>query len=97
MRNGMRPIHPGEILREEFMAPHKLSARALARALSVPTNRVTAIVNEQRSVTAETALRLSLAFGTTPEFWLNLQATYDLRREQIHNEARLRAEVVAIV
>jgi addiction module HigA family antidote len=96
MRNGMRPIHPGEILREEFMAPLKLSASALARSLNVPPNRVTAIVNGERAVTAETAYRLALAFDTTPEFWLNLQTAYDLRSEEILHAKRLRAEVSKI-
>lgn len=96
MRNGMRPIHPGEILRAEFMEPLKLSASALARSLNVPPNRVTAIVNGERSVSAETAYRLALAFDTTPEFWLNLQTTYDLRSEEINNAKKLRAEVLKI-
>ena len=74
------PVHPGEILKEEFMVPYGLSARRLADALSVPTNRITAIVNGQRGVTAETALRLSDAFGTTAEFWTNLQDHYELEK-----------------
>ena len=73
------PIHPGEILFEEFMEPLQLSASALARALHVPPNRVTALINGQRSVTADTALRLARYFGTTPEFWLRLQVDFDLR------------------
>ncbi len=72
------PIHPGEILKMEFLDEFKLSAYALAKALAVPTNRVTAIVNGQRAITADTALRLSRFFGTTAEFWLNLQVHYDL-------------------
>lgn len=72
------PIHPGEILREEFMVPHQLSANKLADALQVPTNRITAILNGTRSITADTALRLGSYFGTTPEFWMNLQVHYDL-------------------
>ncbi len=74
--------HPGEILREEFLAPLGMSANALARELRVPPNRITAIVNGTRSVTAETALRLARYFGTTPEFWINLQAGHDLSRAQ---------------
>ncbi len=74
----LAPIHPGEILREEFMTPYKLSANKLAGALGVPANRVTAILNGTRSVTAETALRLSAAFGTSAEFWTNLQSLYEL-------------------
>ena len=74
----MRPVHPGEILREELEALD-MSAKALARALDVPGNRITAILNGQRGITADTALRLSRYLGTTPEFWLNLQKTYELR------------------
>ena len=71
--------HPGEILREAFMSPLGLSANALARALGVPANRITAIIATEspRAVTAGTALRLSRYFGTTPELWLNLQIMYD--------------------
>ena len=74
----LAPVHPGEILKEEFMRPLGLSANALARALRVPPNRISAIVNGSRSVTADTALRLAKAFGSTPDFWLNLQKQYDL-------------------
>ena len=79
MRNKMRPIHPGEHLREE-LAELGLSARAFACALHVPVNRITGILNGRRAVTADTALRLARYFGTTPEFWLNLQTAYELRR-----------------
>jgi antitoxin HigA-1 len=72
------PIHPGEILKTEFLDEFRLTAYALAQALSVPTNRVTGIVNGERAITADTALRLAHCFGTTPEFWLNLQTHYDL-------------------
>lgn len=65
--------HPGVVLREEFMLPLELSANALSRALDVPPNRITTIVNGDRSVTGDTALRLARYFGTTPEFWMNLQ------------------------
>src|SRR2546428_5286837 len=71
-------IHPGEHLAEELEALN-LSAAELARQLKVPTNRITAILNGQRSITGDTALRLAHFFGTTPEFWLNLQSLYDLR------------------
>jgi len=72
--------HPGEILREEFLAPHGMSANALARALRVPPNRITAIISGKspRAVSPDTALRLGRYFGTTPQFWLNLQSAYDL-------------------
>ena len=79
MKNHMRPIHPGEILREEYLRPLRLSANALAHALGVPTNRITAILAGRRSITADTALRLARAFKSTPEFWLNLQQAFDLR------------------
>ena len=82
IRNGMRPVHPGEILHEELDAPG-LSASALSKALDVPVNRITMILRGQRSVTADTALRLSRYFGTTPELWLNLQKTWELRRAEI--------------
>ena len=81
-KNGMRPVHPGEILREELQALD-LSANALSKALDVPVNRITAILNGQRGVTADTALRLARYFGTTPQVWLNLQQTYELRRAEI--------------
>lgn len=79
MKNNMRPIHPGEILREEFLAPMDMSANRLAQVLAVPTNRITEIVGERRAITAETALRLARALDTTPEFWMNLQQAYELR------------------
>jgi antitoxin HigA-1 len=78
MRNQMRPIHPGEVLREEFVVPLGLSRNALARALC-SANQVNAILKESRNLTADTALRLARFFGTTPEFWMNLQKTYELR------------------
>ena len=79
LRNGMRPVHPGEILREE-LDELGMSANALSKALDVPVNRVTAILNGQRGVTANIALRLARYFGTTPRLWLNLQKTSELRR-----------------
>ena len=81
--NRMRPVHPGEILREEFLDPLRMSANALAQVLHVPTNRLTSIIAGKRAVTADTALRLGRAFGTTPQFWLNLQQAYDLRRAEM--------------
>jgi len=71
-------IHPGEILREEFMAPLAVSMNALALALRVPVTRVAEIVHERRAITPDTALRLARYFNTTPRFWINLQAAYDL-------------------
>lgn len=87
-KNGMRPVHPGEILREELQTLG-LSANALSKALDVPVNRITAILNGQRGVTADTALRLARYFGTTPQVWLNLQQTYELRRAEIEVGQRI--------
>lgn len=78
--NGMRPVHPGEVLREEYLKPLAMSVNALARALRLTPGRVNDIVLERRGVSADTALRLSRFFGTTPEFWLNLQMTYELQK-----------------
>jgi addiction module HigA family antidote len=78
IKNAMRPVHPGEILREELEAL-EMSANSLATALGVPGNRITAILNGQRGITADTALRLSRYLGTTAEFWVNLQKAYELR------------------
>jgi addiction module HigA family antidote len=75
----MRPIHPGEILRDELVELG-LSARAFAEALDVPVNRVNQILRERRGVSADTALRLGRYFGTAPEFWMDLQSDYELRR-----------------
>jgi antitoxin HigA-1 len=77
--NKLPPIHPGEILREEFMKPRGLSQNALARALNVPPRRINEIVLEKRGITADTALRLARYFGTSAEMWAGLQADYDLR------------------
>jgi addiction module HigA family antidote len=73
------PIHPGEILREEFMQPMGLSINRLSRDIDVPPGRISAIVNGKRAITADTALRLGKYFGVSPELWLGLQADYDLR------------------
>ena len=81
-KNGMRPVHPGEILREE-LETLGLSANAVSKAVGVPVNRITMILNGQRGVSADTALRLARYFGTTPELWLNLQKTWELRVAEI--------------
>jgi antitoxin HigA-1 len=78
----MPPVHPGETLREEFLKPLKLSANRLALALQVPLTRVTDVVRGKRAITADTALRLARYFKTTPQFWMNLQANYDLEVAQ---------------
>lgn len=87
-KNGMRPIHPGEILDEEFLKPLDMSARKLAELVRVPHNRISAIVAGTRDVTADTALRLARAFDTTPEFWMNLQASHDLRKAEEESDLR---------
>ncbi len=78
------PVTPGDVLREEFMVPLGLSGRALARELGVPSNRITEIVAGERSVTAETAIMLGERFGTSAEFWLNLQMAHDLELARRH-------------
>ena len=91
--NKMRPIHPGEVLREEFLAPLGLSAHALSQALRIPAPRVNDIVRERRSVTPDTALRLARHFGTTAQFWINLQASYDLKIATQKAGAKIAREV----
>ena len=93
MKNAMRPIHPGEILREEYLLPLGMSANMLAKVLHVPANRINGIVNEKRGITADTALRLSRYFQTSAEFWLNLQKIYELRVAEIEVGAKIRREV----
>ncbi|MCY3811553.1 MAG: HigA family addiction module antitoxin [Gammaproteobacteria bacterium] len=82
IRNGMRPVHPGEFLRDEMEAA-SVSEGALSKALDVPLDRVTMILEGLQGVTADTALRLARYFGTTPRLWLNLQQTWELRRAEI--------------
>ena len=84
MKNEMKPVHPGEILSDE-LEELSMSATALAHALAVPTNPVTAILKGQRGITADTALRLSRYFGTSPQLWLNLQKTFELRQAEIES------------
>jgi addiction module HigA family antidote len=93
LMNKMRPIHPGEILREEFLVPLGMSANALAIELKVPAPRINDIVRERRAVTPDTALRLSCYFGTTPQFWLNLQSAYDLKMAELKDGSKIRREV----
>jgi addiction module HigA family antidote len=82
--------HPGEVLREEYLVPLGLSARALARELDVPPNRLTEIMRGTRDVSADTAIRLGRYFGTDPRFWLNLQAAYDLSKaEQVNSYKKI--------
>ncbi len=92
-KNGMRPVHPGEVLREEFLAPLGMSVNALAKALNIPAPRVNDIVRERRGVSADTAMRLARYFGGDARSWLNLQAAYDLRVAEIANAKRIEREV----
>ena len=87
------PVHPGEVLRHDFLEPLGLSAHALALALHVAPNRITAILAGDRAVTAETALRLARHFGTSPGFWLNLQNSHELDVTERAKGERIRAEV----
>lgn len=79
IKNGMRPVHPGEVLREDYLSEIDMSVNALAKALKVPTPRINDIVRERRGVTADTAMRLARYFGGDAASWLNLQSMYDLR------------------
>ena len=93
MTQKLSPIHPGEILEEEFMRPLDLSANSLARAIDVPVTRVSEIVRGRRGVTADTALRLGRLFGTSAEIWLGLQSEYDLRVARRDLEEMIRERV----
>jgi len=90
--NRMRPVHPGEILREDYLAPLEMSANALAVALNVPATRIHEIVNERRGVSADTAERLARYFGGDAVSWLNLQAMYDLKTLPTRKEIMRRVE-----
>ena|SRR6266850_1330778 len=92
-KKGMRPVHPGEILREDYLIPLGLTASALAKALNVPAPRINDIVRERRSVTADMAMRLVRYFGGDARSWLNLQAAYDLRVAEIQNAKRIEREI----
>ena len=91
--NKLPPIHPGEILREEFMKPLGLSQNALARALRVPPRRINEIVQEKRAISADTALRLARYLGTTAEMWTGLQADYDLRLARYEKQRQIERDV----
>jgi addiction module HigA family antidote len=80
MKNEFAPVTPGEMLKEEFLLEYGLSQNQLAKAIGISPNRIAEIVNGRRRITADTALRLGLYFGNSPEFWLNLQTHYDLKR-----------------
>jgi addiction module HigA family antidote len=95
IKNGMRPVHPGEILLEEFLKPSDppINANMLAKALDVPPNRITAIIKSQRGITGDTAVRLATFFNTTAEFWMNLQKTYELRLAEQALPAKVRRHI----
>jgi addiction module HigA family antidote len=96
MAQKLPPIHPGEILMEEFLRPMEISQYRLARNISVPPRRINEIVHGKRNITADTALRLSRFFGTSERFWLNLQMRYDLEVEKDRLGDRLESEVLEI-
>lgn len=93
MTSKLKPVHPGEVLREEFMRPLGLSVNRLALELRVPVTRMAEIVHGRRMVTSDTALRLGRLFGTTAEFWVNLQTRYDLEVARDRQEKRVEREV----
>ena len=92
-RNKLKPIHPGEILLEEFLKPMEISQYRLAKDINVPPRRINEIVHEKRGISADTALRLSRFFGTSENFWINLQSRYDLQCEKQRLKTRLVREV----
>ncbi|AMO96779.1 addiction module antidote protein, HigA family [Collimonas fungivorans] len=93
IRNGMRPIHPGEILREDYLKQIPMSANALAIALHVPATRISEIVHERRGITTDTALRLARFFGNDAQSWLNLQQAYDLKMAETEILEKIAREV----
>ena len=95
-QNKMRPIHPGEVLREDFLAPLQMTPHALAIALRVPASRMNDIVLERRGVTLDTALRLARYFGGDAQSWLNLQIAHDLKQAQKVLEPKIRKEVMPL-
>ncbi len=93
IKNGMRPVHPGEVLREDFLVPLGTTANALAKALNVPAPRINDIVRGRRGVSPDTAMRLARYFGGDARSWLNLQAAYDLRVAEIAGAKRVEREI----
>ena len=92
-KNGMRPVHPGEVLREDFLKPLGMSANALANALSVPASRINDIVLERRGVTVDTAMRLTRYFGGDVQTWMNLQIAYEIKIAEKALSKRVQTEV----
>ena len=95
VKNRLAPVHPGEILREDVLGPLELSANGLARELRVPVTRVNEILHGRRSITADTALRLARYLGTTAQFWMNLQTSYDLKMAERDRGKEIAREVAA--
>jgi addiction module HigA family antidote len=93
IKNGMRPVHPGEILREDYLVPLSMSAHALAKRLHIPASRINDIVLERRGVSADTALRLAYFFGGDAQSWLNLQSMYDLRVAEIAKSSSISKQI----
>ncbi|MDX8389461.1 MAG: HigA family addiction module antitoxin [Mariprofundaceae bacterium] len=94
--NGLRPIHPGEILRDEFLAPLEMSAHALSIHLRVPAPRINDLVRERRGVSVDTALRLARYFNNTPKFWLNLQTVCDVKVAKANKAAEIEHSITPI-
>lgn len=93
--NNMRPIHPGEIIKEEYLEPLGMSVSALAVALRIPASRINDVVRQKRGVSIDTALRLSIYFNTTAQFWMNLQISYDLKIAR-QNMAKIEDEIIPL-
>ena len=93
IKNVMRPVHPGEILREDYLVPLNMSAHALAKRLHIPASRINDIVLERRGVSADTALRLAYFFGGDAQSWLNLQSMYDLRVAEIAKSSSISKQI----
>lgn len=93
--NNMRPIHPGEIIKEEYLEPLGMSVNALAVGLRVPASRINDVVRQKRGVSIDTALRLSIYFNTTAQFWMNLQISYDLKIAR-QNIAKIENEIIPL-
>lgn len=96
-KNGLRPVHPGEVLREDYLAPLGMSANALANALRVPASRVNDITLERRGVTVDTAMRLVRYFGGDVQSWMNLQTAYDIKIAEKDRAKRIACEVLPMV
>lgn len=96
MAKKLKPVHPGEHLREDFMKPRGLTINRLAMDLHVPVTRIGDIVAERRGITSDTALRLAIYFGMSPEFWMNMQMRYELDVAEDENLARLEREVIPL-